>query len=50
LVATQAKVILDNLKKEGKIKAAPDLEVIALIAYMQRLGTDIKAKDALTKR
>jgi cytochrome c oxidase cbb3-type subunit I/II len=38
---TQAKLISDNLAKEG-IKVAPDKEIVALIAYLQRLGTDIK--------
>jgi cytochrome c oxidase cbb3-type subunit I/II len=37
----QAKGIADNLAKEG-IKVAPDKEIIALIAYLQRIGTDIK--------
>ena len=40
-LAEQAKVISDNLAKEN-IKVAPDKEIIALIAYLQRLGTDIK--------
>ncbi len=46
---TQAKAIADGLKKD-KIKTAPDREIIALIAYLQRLGTDIKGenKDAVT--
>jgi cytochrome c oxidase cbb3-type subunit I/II len=30
----------------GGIDAAPDREIIALIAYLQRLGTDIKARPA----
>ncbi len=39
----QAKEI--SLSLEGdKIKSAPNKEIIALIAYLQRLGTDIKAK------
>jgi cytochrome c oxidase cbb3-type subunit I/II len=37
----QATAIADNLKKE-KIKTSPDKEIIALIAYLQRVGTDIK--------
>lgn len=37
----QAVVISENLAKEG-IKVSPDKEIIALIAYLQRLGTDIK--------
>ncbi len=39
---TQADQIVANLKKDG-IKAKSDREIIALIAYLQRLGTDIKA-------
>jgi cytochrome c oxidase cbb3-type subunit I/II len=37
----QAQEIAESLKKEG-IKVKPDREIIALIAYLQRLGTDIK--------
>ena len=37
----QAEQIAASLKKD-KIKADPNKEIIALIAYMQRLGTDIK--------
>ncbi len=37
----QAKDIAAVLKTEG-VKVEPDKEVIALIAYLQRLGTDIK--------
>ncbi|WP_411275463.1 cytochrome-c oxidase, cbb3-type subunit I [Daejeonella sp.] len=40
---TQAQAIGDNLLKEN-IKVKNDREIIALIAYMQRLGTDIKVK------
>jgi len=36
----QAKSIADGLKASG-IEVAPEKEMIALIAYMQRLGTDI---------
>jgi cytochrome c oxidase cbb3-type subunit I/II len=39
----QAKGIADDLQKDG-IKVAPTKEIIALIAYMQRLGTDISKK------
>ncbi|MCS6823637.1 MAG: cytochrome-c oxidase, cbb3-type subunit I [Cytophagaceae bacterium] len=42
---TQAKAIAENLKKDN-INIAPDREIIALIAYMQRLGTDIKVIDS----
>ena len=37
----QAKDVSDQLAKDG-IKVAPDKEIVALIAYLQRLGTDIK--------
>jgi cytochrome c oxidase cbb3-type subunit I/II len=37
----QAKQIAANLDKDG-ISILPDREVVALIAYLQRLGTDIK--------
>jgi cytochrome c oxidase cbb3-type subunit I/II len=39
----QAQGISDNLKQDG-IKVAPNKEIIALIAYLQRLGTDITKK------
>jgi cytochrome c oxidase cbb3-type subunit I/II len=39
----QAKEIADDLKS-NKVKVASDREIVALIAYLQRLGTDIKAK------
>jgi cytochrome c oxidase cbb3-type subunit I/II len=38
----QAKSVVDGLKT-GMITAQPDREIIAMIAYLQRLGTDIKA-------
>ncbi len=41
----QAQVITDNLSRD-KIKIMSDREIIALIAYLQRLGTDIKIKTA----
>jgi cytochrome c oxidase cbb3-type subunit I/II len=37
---TQAKAISLNLLMDS-IRVAPNKEVIAMIAYMQRLGTDI---------
>ncbi|GCC53484.1 cytochrome C oxidase Cbb3 [Chryseotalea sanaruensis] len=40
----QAARIVENLQMEG-IEVMPDAEIIALIAYLQRLGTDIKVKD-----
>jgi cytochrome c oxidase cbb3-type subunit I/II len=39
----QAKTIADNLKKD-KIETAPNAEIVALIAYLQRIGRDIKAE------
>lgn len=39
----QAAKIVDILKF-GSVKSAPDKEIIAVIAYLQRLGTDIKAE------
>jgi cytochrome c oxidase cbb3-type subunit I/II len=39
----QAKRIAENLQMEG-IEVAADAEIIALIAYLQRLGQDIKAQ------
>ncbi|MCF8255965.1 MAG: cytochrome-c oxidase, cbb3-type subunit I [Flavobacteriales bacterium] len=38
---TQANAIAANLRKEG-IEVLPETEIVALIAYLQRLGTDIK--------
>ena len=40
----QANKIKANLKKEAKIEAPADREIIALIAYLQRVGTDIKGQ------
>ncbi len=40
----QAELIAKNLEKDG-IQVIPNTEIIALIAYLQRLGTDIKVKD-----
>ncbi|MBX2945841.1 MAG: cytochrome-c oxidase, cbb3-type subunit I [Cyclobacteriaceae bacterium] len=38
----QARRIAENLQLEG-IEVAPETEIIAMIAYLQRLGKDIKA-------
>jgi len=38
----QAEKVVANLKL-GSVNAGPDKEIVALIAYLQRLGTDIKA-------
>ncbi|EAY28259.1 cytochrome-c oxidase, cbb3-type subunit I [Microscilla marina] len=40
----QATEIVTQLAKD-KIKVSKDKEIVALIAYLQRLGTDIKVKD-----
>jgi cytochrome c oxidase cbb3-type subunit I/II len=45
LVAQAAKVVT-NLKQGAITNAPPNAEIIALIAYLQRLGTDIKAAPA----
>ncbi len=44
----QADVITQDLIKNG-IPAEPDKDIIALIAYLQRLGTDIKVNQATIK-
>lgn len=42
----QANAIVTDLQKAMPgLNTSPDLEIIALIAYLQRLGTDIKVKD-----
>jgi len=38
----QANKISSNLKSEIGMEAAAELEIVALIAYLQRLGIDIK--------
>lgn len=42
-LSKQAEEITLDLQKSG-VPAEPDKEIIALIAYLQRLGTDIKAE------
>jgi cytochrome c oxidase cbb3-type subunit I/II len=44
----QAKLITENLKTDG-IKSPPQKEIIAIIAYMQRLGTDISKSQTAKK-
>ena len=44
----QAEIIAADLQNNGA-PAEPNKEIIALIAYLQRLGTDIKAKDQAGK-
>ncbi len=41
----QAQEVVSNLKDAG-IEVMPNTEIVALIAYLQRLGTDIKAPTA----
>jgi cytochrome c oxidase cbb3-type subunit I/II len=41
----QAQTIVKSLKSEG-VDVAPDKEIVAMIAYLQRLGTDIKKGNA----
>jgi len=41
-----AKIVTDL--KAGQVKAQPDREIIAVIAYLQRLGTDIKLAPKIT--
>ena len=42
----QAAAIVESLKKDGIEASAGEKDIIALIAYLQRLGTDIKKQDA----
>ena len=44
----QAEKIVANLKKDG-IEASPDMDIIALIAYLQRIGTDIKQMEPVAE-
>ncbi|MBA4405818.1 cytochrome C oxidase Cbb3 [bacterium] len=44
----QANLITADLQKNG-VPAEPDKEIIALIAYLQRMGTDIKINQAAGK-
>jgi len=45
MARAQAKTISDDLAKDG-VTGMEDKDVIALIAYLQRLGTDIKWREA----
>jgi cytochrome c oxidase cbb3-type subunit I/II len=40
----QANEIAEDLMNNGAV-VEPDKEIVALIAYLQRLGTDIKVKE-----
>jgi len=44
----KAEVIVNNLSMDG-IQVHPESEIVALIAYLQRLGQDIKVKDEGTE-
>ncbi len=46
-LAAQADKIVADLKL-GSVNTTPDREIVALIAYLQRLGTDIKSAPAAT--
>jgi cytochrome c oxidase cbb3-type subunit I/II len=43
----QAAKVVTNLK-QGSVNCDPDKEIVALIAYLQRLGTDIKSSPVAT--
>ena len=43
-LVTQAEEIALDIQESG-VPAEPNKEIIALIAYLQRLGTDIKVRD-----
>ena len=45
----QANTIVESLAKD-KLKVMPDKEIIAMIAYLQRLGTDILPKKQLAEK
>ena len=47
-LSIQARRIVENLELEG-IEVSPDAEIIAIIAYLQRLGTDINASKTASK-
>ncbi|MTI31570.1 cytochrome-c oxidase, cbb3-type subunit I [Xanthovirga aplysinae] len=47
-VKNQANLITQRLKSDG-IEIAPDKEIVALIAYLQRLGTDIKVEQVIAR-
>jgi cytochrome c oxidase cbb3-type subunit I/II len=45
-VDAQAEKIVKNLKEAG-IETTKDKEIVAMIAYLQRMGTDIKVKEEM---
>lgn len=44
IVKNMPKMALNGMSPEAKVKELQQKEIIALIAYLQRIGTDIKAK------
>ena len=46
LAETQAQQIANEVASQGGPSDLADKEIIALVAYLQRLGTDIKASSA----
>jgi cytochrome c oxidase cbb3-type subunit I/II len=45
----QAEAISNNLMKDG-IKVMSNKEIVAIIAYLQRLGTDIKGEKIVEQK
>jgi cytochrome c oxidase cbb3-type subunit I/II len=45
----QAKKIKDNLKKD-KLSTGSNAEILALIAYLQRVGIDIKGEKQVAQK
>ena len=45
ILRTQAKAIAERLKKNDIPEANPEKEIIALIAYLQKLGSDIQWRE-----
>jgi cbb3-type cytochrome oxidase cytochrome c subunit len=44
IVANTPKSALKGVNKEAKIREIEKKEIVAIIAYLQRMGTDIKVK------
>ncbi len=49
-VVAQQQTIVNSLNKDGIKNVAPNTEMIALIAYLQRLGTDIKLQNQTAEK
>jgi cytochrome c oxidase cbb3-type subunit I/II len=47
---TQARAIADDIASTGGPADLQDKEIVALVAYLQRLGTDIKKAGAVAQR